>query len=273
MQSLVLTKAHQFYPFTGFMDEAGIPVTAYLARHGLPARMLEMPDLYVDETRFWRLSDELARREGLPDFGFQVGRQMRLEDVGDFGSMLMRQASLMEALRTFCIAIRQECYGVTFDLEHHGNHVWLSMHQPGKDIFSPIIELYDLQFMWRIVESALGSKWLPPGLELKADALPAGLREEDVCAGPIRYSSRRTSFAIPVAFLATPMSEYLPHASVQSSDQFKLCAGKLDFATQLRLLLFLMHLQMQQQRQTIQKLPYHLLLLHLTAVLQSLLTQ
>jgi len=239
MRTLILTQAHQFYPFTDFMRRTGMPVASYLVKHHLPARMLEMPDLYVDEARFWRLSEELARREGLPDFGFHVGQRMKLPDLGEFGTLLLRQPSLMKALETFCITIKAECYGVIFELEHRGDNVWLGLRsRDGNEAFSAIFELYDLHVMWRIVESAAGRPWLPPAVELRASSLPADLRAEAVSTGPIQFSSQRTAFAIPVAMLSLPMSEYHASGEARPNDQNEFSvADDVDFATQLRWLL------------------------------------
>jgi len=240
MRTLILTKSHQFYPFTDFMRTSGIPLTAYLTKYGLPTRMLEIPDLYVDEGRFWRLSDELTRREGLPDFGYQVGRRVKLQDLGEFGTLLLQQATLLQALRTFCIAIRAECYGVIFELERRGEYVWLAMRsQNDRAAFSAIIELYDLQVMWRIVESAAGRPWVPSELELRASSLPAEFRAEAVSTGPIRFSSQQTAFAIPVEMLSLPMSQYHASANAGRTGPEELSVtNDIDFPTQLRRLLW-----------------------------------
>lgn len=239
MRTLVLTKSHQFYPFTDFMHHTGMPVSSYLAKHGLPARMLNLPDLFIDEIRFWQLSDELTRREGLPDFGYQVGRRMTLTDLGDFGSLLLRQASLLQALRTFCVTIRAECYGVIFGLERRGDNVWLSMgNQDSKVTHSAIVELYDLQVMWRIIESATGGPWLPSSVELQASRLADDLHAETISTGPIRFSCHRTAFAIPVALLSRPMCGYQPSSYAESNILIENAdAGDIDFPTQLRWLL------------------------------------
>lgn len=239
MRSLILTRAHQFYPFTDFMRRTGMPVASYLAKHRLPARMLEMPDLYVDETRFWRLSDELARREGLPDLGFHIGQRMELQDLGEFGTLLPRQASLNQALQTFCITIQEESYGCIFELERRGENVWMGHRsRHGDATFSPIIELYELHVMWRIVESAAGKPWLPPAVELRSSSLPAGLRAGEVSTGPIQFSARWTAFAIPVDLLSLPMSDYHSSGNTGANSQQELTfADDIDLPTQLRLLL------------------------------------
>jgi len=198
-----------------------------------------MPDLYVDEARFWRLSDELSRREGLPDFGFRVGQRMELHDLGEFGALLLRQANLNQALRTFCIAIQEECYGAIFELERRDENVWLGLRsRHGDEAFSPIVELYDLHVMWRIVEGAAGKPWLPPAVDLRGSSLPAGLRAGEVSTGPITFSARRTAFAIPVDLLSLPMSEYRSSGKTSANSRQELAvADSMDFPTQLRWLL------------------------------------
>ena len=110
MNSILLTKALQFWPLTDYLSGFGVPISSYIERFHLPAKMLDKPDLYIDEARFWRLSGDLAEREGFLDWGFRAGQQMDLSVLGEFGTTLLQQPTLKVALETFvlsCIKISQ----------------------------------------------------------------------------------------------------------------------------------------------------------------------
>ena len=80
---LPLTRAIQFYPFTTFMDNIGIPVTSLLDKYGIPRSLLSEPELLIDEMKFQRLAVDVEKKEGLPGFGYLVGKDMALSDLGD----------------------------------------------------------------------------------------------------------------------------------------------------------------------------------------------
>jgi hypothetical protein len=108
MNSIFLTKAQQFWPLTEFLCGFGVPIGRYIEQFHLPGKMLDTPDLYVDEARFWRLAQDLAEREGFLDWGFRAGQQMDLSVLGEFGTTLLQQPSLKVALENFVITISAE---------------------------------------------------------------------------------------------------------------------------------------------------------------------
>ena len=98
MKLIVLTKAHQFWPLTNYLSGFGVPIGQYIERVRLPGKMLETPELFIDESRFWRLAGNIALREGFPDWGFRAGQRLDLSELGEFGTTLLIQPSLKVAL-------------------------------------------------------------------------------------------------------------------------------------------------------------------------------
>jgi AraC-like DNA-binding protein len=236
LNAIRLTKAQQFWPLTDYLSGFGVPVGRYIERFRITKKLLDAPELFIDEARFWRLSADLANREGFPDWGFRAGQQLDFNVLGEFGEVLMRQPTLKIALETFVHTISAETQ-CPFGLMQQGDHTWLMMQgckdaPAGRDI----IELYDLAFLIKLVGNAVGSRWRPSAVHLQADALPDGLAASEICAGKIRYQSTMTAIAIPQALLAAPMSKYCPADSVES-DVGTRSLIDTDFATSLRLLL------------------------------------
>ena len=232
-----LTKAQQFWPLTDFLSGLGVPVGRYIERFRLSKKMLDAPDIFVDEARFWQLSGDLARREGFLDWGFRAGEQIDFSSLGEFGDVLTNQPTLKAALENFVRTIAGETQS-TFSLMPGGDCTWLMMEgcsnaPAGRDV----IELYDFKFLTKLVQCAAGNHWLPPAVHLVADALPAGLAEHEICTGNVRYASTMTALAIPNALLALPMNGYHSSAVPCCSTTGDHLLAEADFATSLRLLL------------------------------------
>jgi AraC-like DNA-binding protein len=237
MNSLILTKAQQFWPLTDFLSGFGVPIGRHIERFHLPGKMLDAPDLYIDEARFWGLSDDLAKREGFLDWGFRAGQQMDLSVLGEFGTTLLQQPSLKIALEIFLDAISSETLHTQFSLKQHGEFFWLMMHgHRNPPAGRSIIELYDLQFFFTLVQSAIGKSWRPPAVHLQSESLPEGINRREISTGVIRFSSTLTAIAIPEALMTLPMRNYCPSTAVEGGTQHN-ARDQADFSTSLRLLL------------------------------------
>jgi AraC-like DNA-binding protein len=204
--------------------------------------MLEAPDLFVDESRFWSFADDLARHQGIPDWGFQGGLRLDFSVLGEFGTRLMQQPTLKSALDTFTSTISAEAFHCQSELMQQGDQFWFVLGQKcprtsegmarGKDI----IELYNLEFMLKLVRKAVGKDWLPQVVHLQSHSLPDGFAESQLIRGKVRFASTMTAMAIPAEKLSAPMSGHRSRAGV-SSLNLPSQSEMIDFATSLRLLL------------------------------------
>lgn len=238
MQLLPLTKAQHIWPVTDFLKNCGVPVARYIEQAHLPQKMLDAPDLYVDESRFWELTSDLAKREGFLDLGFRAGAEFELSALGDLGTRFLAQPTLKAALETFNSTMRTEALRCRFELMPQGDFYWFTLYQncPHKAIGREVIELYDLQVMIKLVQSALGRAWLPPAIHLNYSSLPNGLAPSKVSSGSIRFSSTITAIAIPEALMSSPMPKYRSCAN-PDTDIKPLNTDPIDFPASLRFLL------------------------------------
>ena len=237
MNAIHLTKAQQFWPLTDYMSGFGVPIGRYIERFRIPKKILDAPELYIDEARFWRLAGDLAEREGYFDWGFRAAQQLDLSVFGEFGENLLCQPTLKVALETFVKTISAEALASRFELMQQGRYFWLILWgYRDAPAGRQIIELYDLEWMIKLVQSALGKQWRPPAVHLNCASLPEGLAPGEISTGNIRFSSTMTAIAIPEALMGVPMSNYL---SLPATDQGvqEQALIQADFPTSLRLLL------------------------------------
>ena len=118
-----------------------------ILRHKLPPSMLEEPDQFIDESRFQRMADEVARKKGVHHIGYLICRQMRLSDLGGFGQRLIQSSYLYQALALFCRTVTAESFLSDFRLEDKGNSPMADIDLQQKDITlnSDIINNFPLQ--------------------------------------------------------------------------------------------------------------------------------
>ena len=127
MSSIYLTKAHQFWPLTEYVSGFGVPIGRYIERFRISKKILDAPELFIDEPRFWRLAGDLAEREGFLDWGFRAAQQLDLSVLGEFGTNLLRQPSLKVALETFIKTISAESLHAHFELMRQDKYFWLML--------------------------------------------------------------------------------------------------------------------------------------------------
>jgi AraC-like DNA-binding protein len=160
-----------------------------------------------------------------------------LSVLGEFGTKLLQQPSLKVALERFVIAISAEALHAQFAVKKKGEYFWLIMNGlDGAPTGRSILELYDLQFFFTLVQSAAGKAWRPPAVYLQCDSLPEGITRNEISTGDIHFSSTMTAIAIPEALMAMPMRNYCFFTTMDT--EIKLNGrGQPDFTTSLRLLL------------------------------------
>lgn len=87
-----------YLPFVEFMEKIGAPVERELEKALVPAIVREDPEALVPAHLAHSFLERSARSVGLPDFGFVVGQQAKVEGLGAFGRSLRRSLTLHDAL-------------------------------------------------------------------------------------------------------------------------------------------------------------------------------
>lgn len=94
-------RSSAYLPFIAFMERAGAPVARDLEEALVPAFVHRDPEILVPTHLAHSFLERSARAVGLPDYGFSVGRNAGIKDLGAFGRSLRRSLTLHDALGKF----------------------------------------------------------------------------------------------------------------------------------------------------------------------------
>jgi AraC-like DNA-binding protein len=205
MKGVPLIRANALIPFVSFLDEIGARVDPLLTRARLPEAILAQPEGLIPVHQACRFVADAARREGIEDLGFVVGRRMSIDSLGVFGRLLARSLTVRERFDTAVRLHPSYSTGGLLWIEPDGDRTWLRYGQDRR-----------IEHGWQQAEQlcvvlALQTLRLarvpaqtPIEIQLRAPAGP-GLRDADLPA------NARVSFGHPATGIAVPRSA-LGHA-------------------------------------------------------------
>lgn len=75
MEAIPLHRIAVVLSFAQFLADIGAPVERGLRQAGLPTWALEHVNNYVPSNKFWAFVGDMARRDGIEDLGFRVGKR------------------------------------------------------------------------------------------------------------------------------------------------------------------------------------------------------
>jgi len=209
MSRIPLIRASQAEPFLRAVRVAGRRATPLLEAVGLaPDVVHEDPDALVPEHAIWDFVGHCADATGAEHFGWNVGLDSPIGDLGAFGQRVGAAATLGVALETFLRAAAQHSSHARFSVVQSDGRVWFRRHGiDGIDVGAWQIELYVLGIMVHVVRLALGADWVPSHVRLKVlpprgTRLPAALRGTHVHGG-----TGMTSIELPATALDAPLAD------------------------------------------------------------------
>jgi hypothetical protein len=191
------------------MEEIGAPVERGLEQALLPVIVHRDPETLVPVYLAHSFLDKSARAVGLADFGFVVGRNARVGDLGAFGQSIRRSLTLQDALGKI---------ETKFSLYSSAEKIWWSRTRPGQTVSfyhtyrqepgagSRYAQQCALLLMRDVVRLAAGPAWQPAEVFatplLDVSAVKRTFETENVrqalCSG----------FAFPAEFLSQPLARF-----------------------------------------------------------------
>jgi AraC-like DNA-binding protein len=207
MKGVPLIRASALIPFVSFLEEIGARVDPILARARLPEAILAQPEALIPVHQACRFVADAARREGIDDLGFVVGRRLSLDALGVFGRLVARSATLREFLDTAVRLHPSYSTGGRLWLEPDGDRTWLRYGQDRR-----------IEYGWQQAEQlcvALALQTLrlapvpsPGPIEIQLRARPtSGLRNHEILANTrISFGHPATGVAFPRASLSQPLA-------------------------------------------------------------------
>jgi AraC-like DNA-binding protein len=208
-------------PFAQFLADTGAPVEREFRKAGLPILALEDVDNYIPSQRFWAFLVNVARSEGMEDFGYRVGRKYAAGCIDPrLTSRLRRAPTLYQGL-----LISNELTKNTVSRSHVGllqpplgDHTYW-YHRPSCDRHNPAIHqigLFGLMTFIGIVRMFAGAQWQPTEIALMTRHIPCRCLQNQFPGTRIRLSQACSYITLENALLSRPPLTYAAAAPVSS---------------------------------------------------------
>ena len=165
-QQVPLVRAAFAEPFRTAMENNGIDADAWFRKVRLPAAKLADPASLVPEIPFWRLINQVAIAEGIPDFGTQVAQAKPWFEIETMKPRLEIQTDLHSLLSEFCDLASGQSSMATFRLEIENDSCRFEFRARPLLHRDIQMELYRVTSMIELVQVFAGDNWRPPGIEL-----------------------------------------------------------------------------------------------------------
>jgi len=228
-----LVKAAFAAPFRIAMENNGLSAEQYFRKFRLPTSELSDPEALIPEKPFWRLINQVAIAEMIPDFGMQVAQARPWYDIESLRPLLRGKQPLRKVLEKFCSAANSQSNTSDFKLRMDGELCWLEHHSDilvNNDIQ---MESYRLTNMIELVQLAAGINWKPVFIRMKMDDNKV-IRKNRLLQGCyLKFSQERTAIAMPIGLLNANVS-ILPAGTSISNKPLEEMHDKSEFIASLR---------------------------------------
>lgn len=98
MSEVYLSRAGNLGPIVEYIEYAGGSAERVLSKASLPYGVFDHPDLLIPQREFFLVMEQAARELDDPVFGVNLGRQVKMEDMGQLGALLARAPTLETAI-------------------------------------------------------------------------------------------------------------------------------------------------------------------------------
>ncbi len=167
-------------PFTRFLTALGMPVEREFRRLCLPMAALEDANNYVPSERFRAFVVNAARREGIDNLGFEVGR-VNGANCADphMRELLRRSPTLLHGLRAASELTNRTVFNCRLGLYRFPNSGQVCFfHRPScpdrRNLCIDQIGWFGLMTLLGMIREFTGPRWQPAEIGLMTDQLPGG---------------------------------------------------------------------------------------------------
>lgn len=201
-----LVKAAFAAPFRIAMENNSVSADQYFRKFRLPTAELNDPDALLPEKPFWRLINQVAIAEMIPDFGMQVAQALPWYKTETLQPLLRGKQPLKVVLEKFCDAAGSQSNTSAFKLRMEGDLCWFEHHSEILVKNDIQMENYRLTNMIELVQLAAGRNWKPVFIRLRMDDNKV-IRKNRLLEGCApEFSQERTAIAMPVGLLNANVS-------------------------------------------------------------------
>jgi AraC-like DNA-binding protein len=216
----------------------GVDAEEIITQSGLPADALNDPEGVVAFSNAARMLMLAAKRTHCPSFGLELGKNMRLENLGIVGEYIRHAPSLRTALQDFAAHQHRNSHGsLVYLLEEEANAFFgYAIYEPVVDGYSIICDTAAMAAFQLVCQLAVETHVPKMEIHLCRDA-PKDLEPYRMAFGDrFVFNTEQTC----VAFLPTALDQPVPGADSARRKalgiklQATWHAGEFDLDTQLR---------------------------------------
>lgn len=227
LQSAVpMVRSSALLPFVGFAERIGMPIEKLLSDAKVPGLIHEQPETLIPLNHSFLFVDKLARKLGLEQLGFVVGRDTQFQDLGAFGRLVLQSLTLHEALEKVSRVVH---------LYSSGQHIWIdtfagrarlnSVYTPRAGPGWQFGEQYTLTLLINCIRVAAGPNWQPEEIHL-GEAMYALMngRTEVLGGIPVRRAAN-SALVFDRRLLSSPLRRIQFAHMASESDEYKALIG------------------------------------------------
>jgi AraC-like DNA-binding protein len=199
--AIPLVKAAFVLPFRIAMEKNSIDADRYFRKFRLPQSDTFDPDALVPEKPFWRLINQIAIAELIPDFGMQVAQAVPWYEIDTLKTYLQNRHTLNELLNTFCSLASGQSNTSGFSVRIDGTTCWFE--NDGEVLVKHDIqmELYRTTSMIGLIQLATGRNWKPAVVSLMMDKNQVVGKNRILEDCVLLFSQPKTAIAFPTGLL------------------------------------------------------------------------
>ena len=201
-----LVKAAFIESFRVAMQQNGISADTYFRKYRLPISRPVDAETLIPEKPFWRLINQVAIAEMLPDFGMQVAQARPWHEIESIRPLLSGQRSLETVLRTFCELARGQSNVSAFRLRLEPGICWFESQCEILISNDIQMENYRVTSMIEMIQLAAGKNWKPLAVHLMMDENRVILSNPLLDGGRLEFSQPSTAIGLPVGLLGARVS-------------------------------------------------------------------
>ncbi|MBD2425691.1 AraC family transcriptional regulator [Phormidium sp. FACHB-1136] len=236
MDSIPLIRTAILLRFTDFSDQIGAPTERWLDQANLSPVLLTNPERLIPMVQSAIFAEQVARAEGIDNFGFLIGQSTNLTHLGQFGAMIRCSLTLYDLLTTIEKTINLLNSGERVSLRWSTDALWLQSHLYALDHQAHSqAQCFSIMAYLNVLRMALGPTWQPPEVHLTTQHNPALLDCNGLEGVRISFNQPCNAIKIPREFVSQPL-----HPSSTVPGQFEVLhqsAPALDFLPSLKQLI------------------------------------
>lgn len=206
MDSIPLVRTAILLRFTDFSDQMGAPIERWLEKSNLSPMLLTHPERLIPMVQSASFVEQVARAEGIDNFGSLVGQSTNATHLGQFGAMIRCSLTLYDLLITIEKTINLLNSGERVSLRWSADGLWLQSHLYALDHQAHSqAQCFSVMAHLNVLRMALGSTWQPPEVHLVTLHNPALLDLKGLEGVRIIFNQPCNAIKIPKELVSRPL--------------------------------------------------------------------